>query len=1269
MNRKQMLHALLGIGLALFVISANSANVPIAKTDKASKQMPTGLWQAFSEAQHLIQPVQGKDTPMRFKGQSPSNGFSFSFDPKGITYRSGTQDSPWKLSMELTSYGSKEHQQSMPTKKMHLDGNKVTYDRGKVEEWYINTSAGLEQGFTLKAPPSQAIANQQIVLDIKLSGNLNPRWQQKGQSLAFYTEKGDYAFNYAKLSVIDAEGKELPAQMALVDKKLQLSFNPENARWPIIVDPLSYTETILSGTDNDAEANAFFGYSVAVSGNTAVIGAYSDDGACSETEINCGAAYVFYRSVNRWNLQQKLVAGDPEDGASFGSFVALDNITALIGAKRNDGACSGTETNCGAAYVFVRSGKTWLQQQKLVADDPNGSASFGNSVALDGDTALIAASDDGQSCNGTDVRCGSAYVFTRTSNTWSQQQKLTAEIPENYASFGSSVALNGNTALVGSFLDDTTCSGTDINCGAAYVYTRSADTWSLQQKLAVDDSSYNDQFGTSVALDGDTALVSAVNDDASCNGTNINCGAGYIFIRSSNTWAVQQKLVADDPEANSYFGWSTALSDNTILIGALWNDSTCSGTDINCGAAYVFSRSGNLWTQQQKLHASAPGNGDEFGRSIALDGDTALIGSGKDDTSCSGNGINCGAAFIYTYSRDSWFTQQKITAENVVNTNNFGIAVALDGDTALIGADKDNGTCNGTDVSCGAVYVFIKSANDWSLQQKIAAKYPEQGSYFGTSVALDGNTALIGASDEDASCNGTDIKCGAVYVFTRYGTSWVQQQKIIAEYPNAYDIFGASIALDGNTALIGCLSCGGAYLFTQSNNHWTLIQKIIDPGVFPYSGEAFGQSVALSGNTALISDTLIRNENGNYGAVYVYTPSSTFYWSLQQKLVVDTPDITDSFGDSMALDTDTALIGATQTLCDSGLFCGAAYVYTRADNYWSQHKKLVANDSSQGANFGHAVALNKNTAVIGAFKDTVACQGTDTSCGAAYIFNRVANNWQLQQKLIASTPSHFSGFGKSLALDGHTIIIGSPSASSSCSSTAGPGCGRAYVFQFDCGFGKDVMANRWTMVGLPCDTSDSTVEEVFGDNLNPGDYGQRWVVYERDYSNVDSYKLLQLSSVLTNQQQGLWLLSLDSRVWNVNGTETPVNTNNPNCPTENGCYEIDLIAPQLNSGLPRYNLVGHKFPYPIEWQSVRFEVDGLAYTPSQAEEAGLVSKNMWLYNGNVYDVYDDATPGMEGVLNSHYGLWTAVLGNARGSIVKLLVPVESIIVDAPPPPP
>jgi len=361
---------------------------------------------------------------------------------------------------------------------------------------------------------------------------------------------------------------------------------------------------------DDGPTDDKFGCAVAVSGDTAVVGAEADNAGGQSTLQ--GAAYIFVRSGTTWSQQQKLTASDGARGDAFGCAVAIDGDTVLVGAQWDD---VGTNLSQGSAYVFTRSGTTWTQQQKLTTSDGAADDWLGGALALSGDTALVGVERHDV---GAKRQQGVAYVFTRSGASWSEQQKLTAPDGAAWDAFGGAVAVSGTTALIGA---DSNLFSFDqrSGVGVAYVFTRSGATWSLQQMLNAADFSMYGGFGDAVALCGDTALVGRRWDDIGANGSQ---GSAYVFTRSGTTWTQQQKLTAADGAAGDHFGCSVALSGNVALIGARWADV---GANREQGSAYVYVRSGAAWTQPPPLRASNGRIWDRFGDSVALCGDTAVV--------------------------------------------------------------------------------------------------------------------------------------------------------------------------------------------------------------------------------------------------------------------------------------------------------------------------------------------------------------------------------------------------------------------------------------------------------------------------------------------------------------------------------------------------------------------------------------------------------------------------------------------------------------------
>jgi hypothetical protein len=420
--------------------------------------------------------------------------------------------------------------------------------------------------------------------------------------------------HYSDLVVTDAGGKTVPATLKNQGDRILIAVNDAHAAYPVTIDPLVWLEQKV--TASDGVASDSFGYSVALDGITAVVGAQA---ATVGDNLSQGAAYVFTRTNGVWTEVEKLTANDGAAYDDFGNGVALSGTTVIVGAPN---ASVNGNTAQGAAYVFTESGENWTQTQKLLAADGAASNEFGTSVSLQGDTALIGAI---QLLHGP----GAAYIFVNSAGTWTQAAKLTAS--GGSGAFGDAVRLDGNNALIGAQLTGV---GGNMDQGAAFVFTNQGGTWSQSGVLVASDGGRFDSLGSSVALEGSTALVGA--PGATVNGAQR--GAAYIFTESNGSWNQAQKLTASDGEDLDDFGSSVALSGETALIGAAqyYSDGT--------GKVYVFGESNNTWAQETELLASDGSADDEFGWSAALDGSNALIGAWGATID---NNIGQGAAYFY----------------------------------------------------------------------------------------------------------------------------------------------------------------------------------------------------------------------------------------------------------------------------------------------------------------------------------------------------------------------------------------------------------------------------------------------------------------------------------------------------------------------------------------------------------------------------------------------------------------------------------------------
>jgi len=446
-----------------------------------------------------------------------------------------------------------------------------------------------------------------------------------------------------------------------------------------------------------------------------------------------------------------------------------------------------------------------------------------------------------------------------------QQAYLKASNPGQNHNFGYSVAVSSNTVVVGAPRE-----GNDES-GAAYVFVRNGTTWSEQARLKITNSAFVSRFGWSVAVSGDTIIVGAPSEFSSANGVNGNpnaccasgSGAAYVFVRSGTNWTQQAFLKASNRGDNDQFGWSVAASGDTVVIGAYGEDSNTTGVNSNqvnnsasdSGAAYVFVRSGTNWTQQAYLKASDTASSDKFGTSVALSGETLVIGAPEETSSFAGvqntalrtteqtnnSATSSGAAYVFTRSGTNWTQQAYLKAFNTGSGDQFGISVAVSDNTIAVGAwnedsaggiNSDGNSNNAT--NSGAAYVFVRNGATWSQQAFLKASNLDTndafGDSFGSSVSVSGDTVVAGASREDSNATGVNgngsnnsaPSAGAAYLFVRSGTNWNQQAYLKASNPDTFDLFGWSVAVSGNTTVIGAYQesstapeSGAAYVFVE----------------------------------------------------------------------------------------------------------------------------------------------------------------------------------------------------------------------------------------------------------------------------------------------------------------------------------------------------------------------------------------------------------------------------------------------------------------------
>ena len=747
----------------------------------------------------------------------------------------------------------------------------------------------------------------------------------------------------------------------------------------------------------------------------------------------------------------KLVRLEESWGGEFGSSVSMDGDTLVVGAtdwKRTETCCS-----YGAVYIYYRDrggAGNWGEVKKIAPTDIS-NPGFGYSVAISGDILVV-----GFQQSNLASASSAAYIFYRNqggTDNWGQVKKIPGIGSE---AFGYSVAIDGDTIVVGDINDDDNGS----YAGAVYIFQRDfggVDNWGQVKKKTPDDAAEDDFFGGSVAIEGDTIVVGAIQATAYVVKPP---GKAYIFERDHggiDNWGEVKKIVPVDGEADDRFGHSVAISGGAVVIAAALDDDN--GPDS--GSVYIFERDhGGIdnWGEVKKIVPADGEADDHFARSVSIHGSTLVVGAEWDDD----NGFNSGAVYVFYRNRggtDNWGQVTKVLPGDgsTGSVIGFGSSVFIFEDTLIVGSPSSGEK----GFMMGMVYIFERdrgSSDNWGQAKRI---FPVDSRYvtgdrFGKSVSIDGDTIAAGAylDDEDGSSS------GAMYVFERnlLGTSnWGQYRKkfISASTSNPSDFYGYSVAVSSGTIVTGAYgdddngsNAGAAYISERSNegsDDWGYdrVKKLL-----PSDGAAsdyFGYAVAVYEDTIVVGAYQDDDNGSNSGSAYIFQRDfgGPDNWGQVKKITPDDGAASDYFGYSVSISGPYVVIGAHQD-DDHGSNSGSVYVFYRnqggIDN-WGQVKKITPDDGAASDNFGKAVSLGIGGALL------VGAPGDDdngSNSGSAYIFELDyggEGNWGQVNKLIASDGAASDTFGCSVSVFWVTAVIGA------CQDDdRGSNSGSAYVF-------------------------------------------------------------------------------------------------------------------------------------------------------------------------------------------------------------------------------
>ncbi len=585
---------------------------------------------------------------------------------------------------------------------------------------------------------------------------------------------------------------------------------------------------------SDAADYDRFGIAIALDGDRLLIGADSDDDAGEAS----GAAYLFEYADGHWMERTKLVASDAELDDFFGGAVSLDGDLAAIGAYSD---VNPRGHDCGAVYIFRRNGDDWVEEEKLVPSDGDWFDAFGRALVAHGDVIAVGSpyDDDGGSA------AGAVYVYRRENDVWIHTAKLTASDADVSDWFGLAIALDGGRGIIGA-------SGKDLDgddAGAAYLFEGFPDI--ELNKTTLQDGLPFDRFGASVATYGDTLLIGRPRAAFP--------GSGEIYRLEHGEWKPEARLEASDRPAQQRFGQAVSIHDGVCVLGAPLDDD---GGE-NAGAAYVFRHDGQAWVQEAKLVASDSAAGDSFGSSVSISDRYLVVGAYLRDDA----GDSSGAAYVFHFDGQSWVEQARLTASDAAAGDQFGRSVTIDGNTVAIGArfDDDRGS------SSGSVYVFRRSGQQWSQTEKIVPLDGRFGDHFGTSVSLLAEVLAVGTPGDDDVAPTAGAVYVYVYesqAWNQAAKLTPVDEPLFAELGWAVSLAPPMLLAGAPRHDGGANHGGAAYLYGFDGQNWRHQARLIPSDV--EADDNFGSSVALGRAVGVIASPEDDDRGSGAGAVYLF---------------------------------------------------------------------------------------------------------------------------------------------------------------------------------------------------------------------------------------------------------------------------------------------------------------------------------------------------------------------------------------------------------------
>ncbi|WP_223790006.1 FG-GAP repeat protein [Marinicella meishanensis] len=655
------------------------------------------------------------------------------------------------------------------------------------------------------------------------------------------------------------------------------------------------SETVLPPFEGVFGQFSGFGSTIAVDGNLALVGGGG--------QYPNSTAYLFELEGKEWVEVTRL---EPEDTSSLGSYgygVELEGEWAFVSADR-------------AVYVFRQVNNEWQEFQLLTPNIDNplfNPETFGKSMSLDNNLILIGDSGTPAPTDGT---IGVVFAFEFDGNSWAQIQAFYPEGETNENdNFGFSVSLDNGHAVIGSSYD-----------GNVHFYQFTNNQFQLLNKFS--NASWS--FGRNVQLVGNKALV-----------TDSLADQVHVYSYDGINWSLETSLTADDSELVEEFGVNAYMFSNKLLVIDPWQ----SINESTSPAIYEFTESNGIWAQSQKLHQTGV-----FGSDMAVLGNELLISSHNSSF------YGIGSGFISQFKSDqgSWSYHDYVIPTLGAPGQLYGHRTEINDDWIAVSAPEEYSL----GIRSGAVFVYERIKNEWQIKQMLTPSDPNNNAYFGRSISLQDDILVVGAIRQ----NGVEDETGAAYVFQFDGQNWVETQKITDPNGETDDLFGYQVEITEQQILISSLrsnsfgtNFGAVIVYEKPTDSWEETHRF--SAADSANGDLFGYSIAVNGDLALIGAPFHDEVNSNLGAVYYFRLENQI-WVEQQKLLLSNPINSLEFGREIDIDGNQALIAASPNAGNM------AFVFHFENNQWSEFQSIEPPNSTPIALFGQNISIASNHVLI-----------------------------------------------------------------------------------------------------------------------------------------------------------------------------------------------------------------------------------------------------------------------------------------------------------------